>query len=303
MDSTAWVLFLTAWAKAGYNGLKQLLLCRLKNAQQNKHMQSKTTSASDKKAKVRAQEKEILMSLVRKDFKARYMGSRLGGFWGIVSPLLLTIAIGFVFSKIFVLPVENPLPFVLAGFFPWLFLNESLTRATRVLLENRKMFDQFRLSLKFPLMASVLSNFLCFIINMGVLVIIACVFGRGGSFALVWLPLIVVTELFFVTGLSLLLCVANVFLKDVKHIIDVGLMLWFWATPVFYSPEMVPERFAFISALNPMSVFISAYRQVLCQGRGPDFLTIFLLFVFAAAFYVPGFIIFSATEKRLIKWL
>lgn len=266
-------------------------------------MQSKTTSAAARQKKALAQEKEILLSLARKDFKTRYMGSRLGGFWGIASPLLLTIAIGFVFSKIFVLPVENPLPFVLAGFFPWLFLSESLTRVTRVLTENRRMFDQFAMSLKFPMLAMMLSNFLCFLINMAVLAVIACFLARGFSFALLWLPLLLGAELFFATGLGLLLCVANVFLKDVKHIIDVCLMLWFWATPVFYSPQMVPERFMFISALNPMSVFISAYRQVLCEGRSPDFSTIFLMLVFAAGVYVPGFLLFSATEKRLIKWL
>lgn len=61
---------------------------------------------------------------------------------------------------------------------------------------------------------------------------------------LLFLPLAVVALVLFMTAVGLLLAAANVYLRDVQHLIEVFLLFWFWLTPIVY-----PINFAFENAL------------------------------------------------------
>jgi ABC-2 type transport system permease protein len=80
---------------------------------------------------------------------------------------------------------------------------------------------------------------------------------------------IIVLQTIFVFGLSLFLSSIHVSFRDLRYILDVILMAWFWLTPVAYPASLIPEKFLFLYKLNPMTLFVTAYREVLLDGALP----------------------------------
>ncbi len=248
-------------------------------------------------------ERDIIWSLTLKDFQARYLGSRLGWLWGIVTPLCFIGVIGMTFHRIFKIPVERPTVFILAGFFPWIFLSEGLGGSVRILIERKRLFVQYFFSKECVVLAHVLSGLAYLLIGLLLLLPLAA---ADHPRMLLWLPALaalLALQGLLVFGLALLVAVANVFWRDIRHLLDMFLIFWFWATPVFYPPAMLPESLRWVRAVNPMDVYAGAYRSLLWQGRPPEAGTMLALALWAVAALAAGLFAFSRAENRILKWL
>ena len=105
------------------------------------------------------------------------------------------------------------------------------------------------------------------------------------------------------TGLALIVATANVYYRDVKHLVEVGLQVMFWLTPVVYDLNDVPERFRSAILLSPMSPFISALHDIFYRQAWPH-LTIWLAAAgWGLAMFVGGLMIFHTFEDRLAEQL
>jgi lipopolysaccharide transport system permease protein len=87
--------------------------------------------------------------------------------------------------------------------------------------------------------------------------------------ALLYLPLILAIQLLLILGLGLACAALNVFFRDVRSLLVLGLQVWFYATPILYPASMVPEQLQTLYFLNPMAGIIVAYRDVLLSGTPP----------------------------------
>jgi len=94
---------------------------------------------------------------------------------------------------------------------------------------------------------------------------------------------------------------ANVFYRDVNHLLGVFTMVWFWITPIFYPLEMVPERYRLICMMNPMTPFVTLYRNTLFDGKITNRGFILLAFLWAGAFIFLGFYFFLKHKGEFIK--
>ncbi len=81
--------------------------------------------------------------------------------------------------------------------------------------------------------------------------------------------MIILLQTVFVFGLSLFLSSIHVYFRDLRYILDVILMGWFWLTPIVYPTTLIPESYLFLYKLNPMTLFVTAYRDVLLSGALP----------------------------------
>ena len=74
----------------------------------------------------------------------------------------------------------------------------------------------------------------------------------------------------FITGLALALATATAMFRDVRHLVDVGIGMLFWATPIVYEMTRVPEPVQFLALLMPVTPFIRAYQDIFYYGVVPD---------------------------------
>jgi ABC-type polysaccharide/polyol phosphate export permease len=225
----------------------------------------------------------LLRNLVARDLKARYKNSILGFLWSFLNPLLMMV----VYTLLFTILIPSSVIrkyyiFILVALIPWQFLSGTMITGTVSIVGNNNLIKK----VYFPRIAlpasAVISNLVNFLLAFLVLVIFLLGSGVGITVHALWVPLILLTQVVFLMGMSLLLGTLQTFYRDVLMIIDVLLLPWFFLTPIFYPYEQLSESallfgISFNPAqvmrwLNPMASIIDAYRTVLwgtMSSNGP----------------------------------
>lgn len=242
-----------------------------------------------------------LWNISGKQFKAKYAGSVLGFFWVIINPLLMVLAITFVFTFVFRTQVKDFALFVLAGILPWMFFSGALAEATPSLWVQKSVLHQFSLPKEILPLSSVLAYFMSFLISWG---IVYPIFVMHNPKILLLAPGLLVLFLltyFFTCGVALLFSVVNILFRDLEHLMGILFMFWFWVTPVFYSIEMVPPQFSWVFNFNPMSVFILSYRDIVFVGKIPDGATILGVTGWAFFSLLVGMLVSIRFEASALK--
>jgi len=245
--------------------------------------------------------RHALLGMALKQLKAKYTASFLGIFWAVINPLLVMSAISFVFTVIFKVEIKNFPLFILSGIYPWLFFSTALSEASSAILNRQTILRQFNLPREILPLSSCLSNFINFLIGWFVIYPVFLFFNPR---IIIFLPLLVfifLLNFIFLCGLSLSLSILNIFFRDLEHMLGTLLMFWLWVTPVFYSINMIPEKFRWICNLNPLTPYIVSYSDVLYQGIMPSFTTLIGIFLLAVVSIISGWLLFLRLETEILK--
>jgi lipopolysaccharide transport system permease protein len=225
-----------------------------------------------------AKHHELILSLVQRDLKARYKVSVLGFLWSLLRPLFMMVVFTVVFSRIFRwdIRMDAPYPlFLLTAILPWQFLTNSVSASANVLLANESLIKKVYLPREvFPL-SIVLSELINFLLSLVVLLPFLWFFHISVTGWLLLLPLVLLIEVILVTGLCLLVSSLNVFFRDTLPIVDLGIMAWFYLSPIFYPVYMVQDhlspKMSCIYMINPITPIITGFRKAfLASGFRPD---------------------------------
>ena len=245
--------------------------------------------------------RQTLWNMAIKQLKAKYSGSLLGISWAIINPLLIMLAITFVFTTIFKTQIKNFPIFVLSGIFPWMFFSSAVSEAACSILSQKNILHQFNLPAEIIPLSTVLSNFMNFLIGWCVMYPVFLFFNPAIISKLPLLIIVLFLNLLFISGLGLILSALNVFFRDIEHLLGVLLMFWFWITPIFYSPDMIPENFRWICGINSMASYVTYYRDVVFNGDIPNLSSLIGVALWAVASMLLGIMVFSRLEAKLLK--
>ena len=255
----------------------------------------------------------LLRNLVIRDLKARYKNSFFGVIWSLLNPLLMMAVYTVLFTVL--IPAENiphyPI-FILVALVPWQFFTSTVTSGTTSITNNSSLVKK----VYFPRIllpgASLLSNFVNFLLACIILVILLYAFGIGLTIHALWFPAILFTQIVFTYGLIFFLSSMQTFYRDTAMIMEVGLLAWFFLTPIFYPFEKFGEYaqmagIAFNPArlmrwINPMASIVDGYRTILwgnVPNSGPsamDPLALLRTFITALIVFFIGYYFFQRSE-------
>lgn len=234
-------------------------------------------------------------------FKAKYAGSKLGIWWAVVTPLILAASINFVFTTAFKINIPNYAFFVLAGILPWLFFNNALSETTTSFIAKSNLLKQGIFPREFIPIACVIANLLNFLVGLAFLVPLFVIVNPAVTAVLPWLIMVTALYFIFIAGLGMIFSCANVFFRDLSHLLSAVFMIWFWVTPVFYSLDMLGEDFRWVCLINPVSYFVISYQGVLSQAKSPSGITWLAAFLISFFFLVFGYAFFIKKEASLLK--
>lgn len=232
----------------------------------------------------------------------KYLGSKLGIWWAVILPLLLALSISLIFTKAFKISIPNYTLFVLSAILPWIFFSQSLAEATNSFLANRSMLKQGIFLREIIPVSSAFGNFLNFIIGLTAIAPLFILFNYKILAYFPFLILLLISFLLFIMGLAFALSTMNVFYRDVSCFLSLGLMVWFWITPVFYSLGMIPYPYRIVSLANPLTYFILNFRNFLYYGQ-INIHAFFISSLISIIFFVAGYSILLIKEEELSKRL
>lgn len=245
--------------------------------------------------------RRVLGEIVARCFKAKYSGSFLGLWWMVITPAVLALSINFIFSKIFVVEIPNYTLFILSAMLPWIFFSSVLSEVVNSFTAEAAILKQAVFPMELVPIAVILASFMNFFIGLAFILPVFIIFNIKVCAVLFFLIFPVIFQLLFMIGLSLTVSCMNVFWKDIAHLLSIGLMLWFWVTPVFYSLDMIPSGYRWISLLNPVSYYMILYRAVLYEGVFPSGIVVAVSFIIGIGSFFTGYYIFLKNEPQLLK--
>jgi len=206
---------------------------------------------------------DLLKLLVRQEVTVRYKRTYLGFVWSLLNPLLTALVFFVAFTIFMRFEIENFAFFLLAALFPWVWFSSSIALSTGALTGNVSLIRKVVFPKHMLLLSVVIAQMVNFLLTLPVLLGLAFYFGIPPTLNwLIGIPLLAAVQFGITYGLALMVSAANVYFRDLEHIVTVVLGLLFWMTPIIYPLSAVPEDIRPLLALNPVTYLIQAWREV-----------------------------------------
>jgi len=236
----------------------------------------------------------LLLNLVARDFKQRYVGSLIGWIWGAVHPIVLLASYTFVFAVVFKVRLgpeagtSHFAIFLFAGMLPWLLFQETVQRSASSMVDYANLITKSVFPAELIPIAIFLSNVLNHLMGLAILELVILGTAQKPSSFLALLPLYMLLLGLFTLGVSWLVSSLHVFLRDTAQVLTIVLTFWFWFTPIFFTVDRLPSRLRFLAQWNPLASVVEAYRSCLLQARGPSAAGLGQLAIFSLGMFVVG---------------
>jgi ABC-2 type transport system permease protein len=225
--------------------------------------------------------RQLLVNLVRTEIRVKYKNSFLGLVWSFLAPAM-TIT---VFALVFGVALKNGYPhFVIllfSGLLTWNLFQTAVLAATGVIVNNAGLVKKVSFPREILALASVGSASVFFFFQSCVMAVFLAVLHVRPAFRLLWLiPVALVPLIVFCSAMAIFLAAANVYLRDVQHLVEVVVgSAWFWACPIVYSFQKIAyaklnaHHILWIYFLNPMTPIVMTFERVLYAKTGLVHLT------------------------------
>ena len=248
--------------------------------------------------------KYFLISNIKKDINEKYKGSILGLLWTFINPLSLTLLYYFIFPYILKSKQDNYTTFLLIGILSWNYFSRGILNSTKSITVNRDLLKKVyfpKIILPLTISISELINYLISIL----IIFIFIVFNNiGFSIHILIFPFIILIQFILILGISLITSSINVFFRDVEYICEFILKLLYYVTPVFYATDLLKGTYLDnLINLNPMTIIINSYRDILINHVCPNFISLFLVLIFSLFILLIGILIFKKLENRFVEEL
>jgi ABC-2 type transport system permease protein len=222
--------------------------------------------------------RELLGQLIRKELKVKYKDSVLGFFWTLLRPLLYllvySVAIGIFLGSGRVIPQFGI--YLFTGLLAWTLFTDIIGGCTGSIVGNAGLVKKVYFPRELFPLAVVGASIINFLLQAVILIVAYLVTWSWPAPAnLPLVPLALAALVLFATGLGLLLAAGNVFLRDITYLVEVGLLLWFWMTPIVYDWTKVRTTLVDDNSLgavfqaylaNPMANIVLAFQRALWPG-------------------------------------
>jgi len=214
--------------------------------------------------------KFLLYNLLMRNLKVRYRKSFFGFLWTLIVPMTMTLVYYFVFQYIAKMGDEKFAIFLLSGVIPWTFFSTAFMTGTDSLVNNFGILSKVPISATaFPL-AETCSAFINFLLSLPVLVLAGVYFGVYPQWSWLALPALFAILFIMVYALAYIAAVANVYMRDVRHLVGISIQIWMYMTPILYASERIPEHLKPYFWLNPMFGIFDSIHKTFLAGIFPE---------------------------------
>ncbi len=257
---------------------------------------------------------DFLLTMTEKEIKARYKFATLGFLWIALNPLLQMLVMGFIFQFFVPVKVDNYFLFLFTGLLPWNFFSMTVTKCTPAIIFERTLIQKAKFARETIVLSIVLSNLFHFLISFGIL-LFALITNKMlfDHFSLLQLGVYTINMLWTIplilwlvlltAGFSLFMAALNVKYRDVNFVVQAIMPLWFYAVPIVYSLNLLPQKFHILFLFNPLTTLIEGFQVVLLHQSFTSLTMLAINILISLLFIVLGWLYFQKESKFFDDWM
>jgi ABC-2 type transport system permease protein len=239
--------------------------------------------------------KFLVFNLVSRNLKVKYRRSILGVFWTLLAPIATGCVYYFVFSLILKVQIPYYFAFILAGVLPWTFFAQTVVEGMESLVGNLGLLSKIPVPLQvFPYVGAI-TNLVTLAIGFPVIVGGSYIAGAFVGASIILVPFYIMCLFLITYSFALGFSVLFVYFRDLRHLSGIILQLWFYGTPILYDREMIPERYQWLLAVNPLGYLFDGLHATLIYGRWPSAMAISV-----TAGWAVGSVAMAAVVRRYL---
>jgi len=243
--------------------------------------------------------RDLLGTLVKRDVMVLYRQAALGAAWAVLQPIFAIAIFSFIFGRVAKLPTGGaPYPvFAFAALLPWNYFAECVRRGGLGLVTEAELIRKIYFPRILLPLAAAIAPLVDLAIGFLVLLAVMLIYHVAPTWRLV--ALVPLTAVAGVLGLSVALWLGpiNVRFRDVKHTLPFMLQIWMYASPVVYAFGMIPDRWKWLYALNPMVGVIEGFRWAVLGQTRPDLAAMSIGAAIFLVLLAGGLVFFKRAER------
>lgn len=245
-----------------------------------------------------------LKLLTGRDLRVRYSTSALGYLWSILDPLLMSLIYWFIFTQVFQRPTgtEPYIVFLLVALLPWVWFNSAISDMTRAFLRDVKLVRSVSLPRSIWVNRITLGKGVEFLLSLPILAVFAIFAGGQLNLNVLYFPLAIVLQAALISGIGLIVAPLVVFFRDLERVTKLILRVLFYASPIIYGVNDLPEFAQRLAWLNPLSGIFSLYRSAFFPEQ-LDWSLVGASVAFTLLFVAIGVWVFNRSLGSVLKEL
>jgi len=241
--------------------------------------------------------RNLVFQTVRRNIVIRYKRSVLGVAWTMLNPLGTTLILAIVFSQVF---GAGPgyASYVLSGLIAWTFFSQTTNDAMSNLVWGGGLLKRIYIPRTVFAVSSIGVGLVNLTLSLVPLLIVMLVTGITPTLSFLLLPIPILLLAMFSLGLGLLLSTLAINFADIAEMYGIILTAWFYLSPIIYTKELIPERFAWLILINPMYYLINLFRATIFEGVVPTLPELLLTGFISLITLLIGWVVFSSKSDE-----
>jgi lipopolysaccharide transport system permease protein len=247
------------------------------------------------------QARELLYFLVWRDVKVRYKQTVLGIGWSVLQPFLTMVVFTIFFGRLANVPSDGvPYPlFSLAALVPWTYFATAASNGSSSLVGNQHLVAKVYFPRVLVPLAAVLMPAVDLTASFGMLLVLMAWYHVVPTLAIMALPFYTALGVLTAFAVTLWTSALSVRYRDARYVLPFLIQIWLFVSPVAYPASMVPDRWRWLYALNPMATVVEGFRSALLGTPAPGAMAMIAVVVVAAAL-AAGVAYFRSVEGSIV---
>jgi lipopolysaccharide transport system permease protein len=251
--------------------------------------------------------RDLFILFIKRDITLSYKQTVLGPLWFFIQPLLTTLMFLLVFGRIAGIPTGGvpPILFYMGGITIWNYFSDCLRLTSDTFVKNAGLFGK----IYFPRIITPLSTVSSNLVKFGIqLILFLGVFFYyyiintqiKPNITLLLLPIYIIILATMALGFGLIISAMTTKYRDLTFLIQFGIQLWMYATPVIYPMAQIPSKYRWVIMANPVSSIVESFKYGFTGSGTFNLKSIIYSGIFSIILFFISTIIFNRTEKTFM---
>jgi lipopolysaccharide transport system permease protein len=245
--------------------------------------------------------REVLWAFTVRAVKVKYKQAVVGVGWALIQPVLAALVFALIFGRLAKVPTNSDTPyllFALAGMTCWTYVNTAIATSAESLVTDQTLLRKVYFPREVIPLGSIGAALIDFAAGLGVLFVVAALYGDWPAVSWVILPVLFVMLVATAAAVGLILGALNVYYRDVRHAVPFLLQMGLFASAVVYPLSLLHHPWSTIYGIvNPVAGAIDGVRRVVTHGAWPDPVITAGGLAFSLALLVAAYAFFERLER------